>query len=410
MCYIYDSIFLIFIVLSPIIFLLRIISGKEDPKRFLEKLCLYSSYRNINKTVWFHGASIGEITSIIPIVEALEKNKKIKKILITSSTTSSASVINKYKFKKTTHVFFPIDTNYLTNRFIRYWKPQIALFIDSEIWPNMFKNLNKNKIPIILLNGRITKKSFLRWKRFPDFSKEIFSKISIALPSNTETMKYLKILGTKKIKIAGNLKYFGKSKKNIDKNTKKLFKNRLIFCAASTHYNEELFIGKIHKELKLKYNNLLTILIPRHANRTKSIINELKNNNLEITTKSSNKKISKNTDIYIVDTYGETSKFYGLSNITFVGGSMVPHGGQNPLEPARMGSYILHGPNIQNFKEIYIMLSKLNVSSRVKNINNMKKNIISKIKYKQPQKIYEKLNFIGNEVLKKNLKEIYKYF
>ena len=150
MFYIYDCIFLIFIVFSPIIFLLRIISGKEDPKRFLEKLCLYSSYRNINKTVWFHGASIGEITSIIPIVEALEKNKKIKKILITSSTTSSASVINKYKFKKTTHVFFPIDTNYLTNRFIRYWKPQIALFIDSEIWPNMFKNLNKNKIPIIL--------------------------------------------------------------------------------------------------------------------------------------------------------------------------------------------------------------------------------------------------------------------
>ena len=179
-------------------------------------------------------------------------------------------------------------------------------------------------------------------------------------------------------------------KKNIDKNTKKLFKNRLIFCAASTHHNEELFIGKIHKELKLKYNNLLTILIPRHANRTKSIINELKNNNLEITTKSSNKKISKNTDIYIVDTYGETSKFYGLSNITFVGGSMVPHGGQNPLEPARMGNYILHGPNIQNFKEIYIMLSKLNVSSRVKNINNMKKNIISKIKYKQPQKVYKK--------------------
>ena len=410
MFYIYDFIFLIFIIFSPIIFLLRIISGKEDPKRFLEKLCLYSSYQNINKTVWFHGASIGEITSIIPIVEALEKNKKIKKILLTSSTTSSASVINKYKFKKTTHVFFPIDTNYLTNRFIKYWKPQIALFIDSEIWPNMFKNLNKNKIPIILLNGRITKKSFLRWKRFPHFSKEIFSKISMALPSNTETMKYLKILGVKKIKIAGNLKYFGMSKKIIDKNTKKLFKNRLIFCAASTHYNEELFIGKIHKELKLKYNNLLTILIPRHANRTKSITNELKNIDLEITTKSSKKKISKNTDIYIVDTYGETSKFYGLSNITFVGGSMISHGGQNPLEPARMGSFILHGPNIQNFKEIYIMLSKLNISSRVKNINNMKKNIISKIKYKQPQKVYQKLNFMGNEILKKNLKEIYKYF
>ena len=409
MFYIYEFIFLIFIIFSPIIFLIRIISGKEDLKRFLEKFCLYSKYKNTNKTVWLHGASIGEITSVIPIVEALEKNKKIKKILLTSSTTSSASIIKKYKFKKTTHIFFPIDTNYFSNKFIRYWKPQIALFIDSEIWPNMFKNLNKNKIPIILLNGRITKKSFLRWRKFPNFSKKIFGKISLAMPQNTETLKYLKILGAKKIKIAGNLKYFGKSRKIIDKNTKKLFKNRLIFCAASTHYSEELFIGKIHKELKLKYKKLLTILIPRHANRSESITNELENIDLKIITKSSKKKISKNTDIYIVDTYGETSKFYGLSNITFLGGSIVPHGGQNPLEAARMGSYILHGPNIQNFKEIYNMLSKLNVSSKVNNINNMKKNIIRKIKYQQPRKVSQKLNFIGNEILKKNLIEINKY-
>ncbi len=410
MFYIYEFVFLIFIIFSPIIFLLRIISGKEDPKRFLEKFCLYYKYKNTNKTIWLHGASIGEITSVIPIVEALEKNKKIKKILLTSSTASSASIIKKYKFKKTTHVFFPIDTNYFANRFIGYWKPQIALFIDSEIWPNMFKNLNKNKVPIILLNGRITKKSFLRWRKFPKFSKKIFGKISLAMPQNTETIKYLKILGAKKIKIAGNLKYFGKSRKIIDGNTKKLFKNRLIFCAASTHYNEELFIGKIHKELKLTHKKLLTILIPRHANRSKSITGELENIDLKIITKSSKKKISKNTDIYIVDTYGETSKFYGLSNITFLGGSMVPHGGQNPLEPARMGSYILHGPNIQNFKEVYNMLSKLNVSSKVDNINNMKKNIIRKIKYKQPRKASQKLNFIGNEILKKNLIEINKYF
>ena len=206
MFFIYESILLIFIIFSPIFFLIRIVSGKEDPKRFIEKLCLYSKNKNINKTIWFHGASIGEITSIIPIVKSLEKNKKIDKILLTSSTTSSASVIKKYKFKKTIHVFYPIDTNYLTNKFIRYWKPQIALFIDSEIWPNMIKNLNKNKIPIILLNGRITKKSFLRWKKFPNFSREIFSKISLAMPQNYETVKYLKNLGVKKVKFEGNLK------------------------------------------------------------------------------------------------------------------------------------------------------------------------------------------------------------
>ena len=410
MFYIYEFLFLILIIISPIIFLIRLVSGKEDPKRFLEKFCLYSKGQNKNKTIWFHGASLGEISSIIPIIEVLEKNKKIKKILLTSSTTSSASIIKKYKFKKTTHVFFPIDTNYLTNRFIRYWKPQIALFVDSEIWPNMYKNLYKNKIPIILLNGRITKKSFLRWRRFPSFSKKIFSKISMAMPQNTETLKYLKTLGVKKIKICGNLKYFGKSKKILDKNTKKLFRNRLIFCAASTHYNEELFIGKMHKELRLKYNNLLTILIPRHINRSEAITNELENIDLKIITRSSKKKISKNTDIYMIDTYGETSRFYGLSNITFLGGSLVPHGGQNPLEPARMGSYILHGPYTQNFKEIYILLSKLNVSSKINNIANMKMIAIKKIKYKQPRNVSQKLIFMGDEILKKNLNEIKKYF
>ena len=148
MFYIYELIFLIIIIFSPIIFLIRIISGKEDPKRFLEKICLYSKNHKIKKTVWLHGASIGEITSVIPVVKILEKNKKIKKILLTSSTISSASIIKKYKFKKTIHIFFPIDTNFLTNRFIKYWKPQIALFIDSEIWPNMFKNLNKIKFQL----------------------------------------------------------------------------------------------------------------------------------------------------------------------------------------------------------------------------------------------------------------------
>ena len=409
MFFIYEVLGLIFIIFSPIIFFIRIIVGKEDPKRFLEKFCIYSKRFKIRKTIWLHGSSVGEILSVIPIINVLEKNKKIKKIILTSSTTSSALIFSKYKFKKTTHIYFPIDTNYLTKKFIKYWKPQIALFIDSEIWPNMFNNLKINNIPIILLNGRITKKSFKRWMKFPYFAKKNFSKISLAMPQNNETSKYLKTLGVKKIKIVGNLKYFGQSKKLLDKNTKKLFKNRLIFCAASTHYNEELFIGKIHKELKLKYNNLLTILIPRHANRSNSIANELENIGLKIITRSSKQKISKNTDIYIADTYGETSKFYGLSNITFLGGSLVPHGGQNPLEPARMGSYILHGPNIQNFKEVYNMLSKLNISSKINSVFNMKKIVNKKIKYKQPLKVNQKLNMIGNDILKKNLNEINKY-
>ena len=409
MFFIYEVLGLIFILFSPLIFLIRIILGKENPQRFLEKFCIYSKNPNFKKTIWLHGASVGEILSIIPIIQELEKNKKINKILLSSSTTSSALIFSKYKFKKTTHIYFPIDTNYLTNKFINYWNPKVAIFIDSEIWPNMFKNLEKNNIPIVLINGRITKKSFMRWMKFPSFAIKIFKKISLALPQNTETLKYLKILGVKKIKFLGNLKYFGQSKKFLDKSTKLKFKNRLIFCAASTHYNEELFIGKLHKELKSKYKNLLTIIIPRHVNRSNSIINELESVDLNTVTRSSRQKISKTTDIYIVDTYGEATKFYELSKVTFLGGSLIKHGGQNPLEPARLGNYILHGPNIQNFKEVYRMLSKLNVSKKANNINNMKKIIDRKIKYKQNSKIIKKLNLIGINILKKNLTEINKF-
>ena len=409
MFFIYEVLGLIFILFSPLIFLIRIILGKENPQRFLEKFCIYSNNPNFKKTIWLHGASVGEILSVIPIIKELEKNKKINKILLSSSTTSSALIFSKYKFKKTTHIYFPIDTNYLTNKFINYWNPKVAIFIDSEIWPNMFKNLEKNNIPIVLINGRITKKSFMRWMKFPSFAIKIFKKISLALPQNTETLKYLKILGVKKIKFVGNLKYFGQSKKFLDKSTKLKFKNRLIFCAASTHYNEELFIGKLHKELKSKYKNLLTIIIPRHVNRSNSIINELESVNLNTVTRSSRQKISKTTDIYIVDTYGEATKFYELSKVTFLGGSLIKHGGQNPLEPARLGNYILHGPNIQNFKEVYRMLSKLNVSKKANNINNMKKIIDRKIKYKQNSKIIKTLNLIGINILKKNLTEINKF-
>ena len=405
----YEVLTIIVIIFSPFIFFFRLIFGKEDPKRILEKFCIYSKNYKNTKTVWFHGASVGEILSIIPIIQILEKNKKIKKILLTSSTKSSALIFRKYRFKKTTHVYYPIDENNLTKRFINYWQPKLAIFIDSEIWPNMFKNLSKKEVPIILINGRITSKSYYRWIKFKKFSREIFSKITLTLPQNTESFKYLKKLGVRRVKIAGNLKYFGQSKNFQDKSIKQKFKNRLIFCAASTHHNEELFIGKLHKELKTKYKNLLTIIIPRHINRADSIINDLEGINLNLVTRSSGQKISKSTDIYIADTYGEASKFYKLSKITFLGGSLINHGGQNPLEAARMGNYILHGPNIQNFKEVYKMLSKFNISSKARNTNIMKKIIDRKIGYKRSSKIIKKLNSIGNGILKKNLIEINRF-
>ena len=407
---VYDLINLIFLIFSPLILLTRYFLGKEDKKRFKEKFCLFSKRNNSRETIWIHGASVGEILSIIPIIKELEKDKNIKKILLTSSTTSSASVVLKFKFKKTVHQYYPLDINFLTKFFINYWKPKIAIFVDSEVWPNMYKNLYRKKIPLILLNARITKKSFNRWKFFPNFSKAIFSKITLALPQNSETKKYLHLLGVKNIKIAGNLKYFGNlEKKKIKNDLSNKFYKRNIWCAASTHKEEEKFIGRVHNELRSEIKNLITIIIPRHINRTKSIINELNGIGLNYQLHSENKKIKKNTDIYLVDTYGEAIKFYLLSKLTFLGGSLVKHGGQNPLEPAREGNYILYGPNISNFKEVYKMLNFLKIAKKINSIKEVKKIVLKRINFNQNNKAKFKLKNIGNKILAKNLLEIKKF-
>ena len=410
MFFIYGILTNVLFLLSPIVFIFRILNKKEDINRFQEKYCVYSR-KNFQKTIWFHAVSVGELMSIIPVVNKLEKNKKVKKIIITSSTISSSKIFKKQKFKKTVHKFFPLDTNFLTKKFINFWKPEVAIFVDSEIWPNMIKNLEKNQIPIILLNARFTKSSFEKWFFVKSFAKEIFSKITIALPQNTETKKYLKILGIKKIVSAGNIKYYGE---NILLNSKnsglfKKFKKFKVLCAGSTHHPEEVIIAKLHIELKKSLPNLLTVIIPRHINRSENIINDLNRFKLNVVKYSSRQKISGKTDIYLVDTFGETRNFYNLSNIAFLGGSIVNHGGQNPLEAARLGNYIINGPNIVNFKEIYDYLKINKISYTSSKILKMRNIVLSKINKKLPFKKRKKIFDNGNKILNNNVSIIEKY-
>ena len=410
MYFFYNILTNIAIIISPIIIIYRIAKGKEDVKRVGEKFCIYSKKKS-NKKVWIHAASVGELMSVVPVIRKLEKNKKINSILLSTSTTSSAKIFNKLKLKKTSHIYFPLDNNFIVKRFINYWQPELAIFIDSEIWPNMFRNLQIKDIPIIIMNARITKRSFNKWQIFPNFAKQVFGKITLALPQNLETLKYLKLLKVRDIKTAGNLKYYGQ-KDNHDY-SKKLLKNKFkdfkVWCAASTHFNEEILIGNLHKKLKKKERKLITIIIPRHVSRTNEIKETLNKIELNCILHSSNEKIKKNTDIYLVDSYGETSKFYNLTNISFVGGSIIKHGGQNPLEPARLGNYIISGPNVKNFKEIYAFLSKLKMSSITSDILKMENLILKRLNNKTSNKNIKKIIKIGNDVLEKNLFYINKY-
>jgi len=409
MLIIYRLILNLIFLLSPLIIIYRLIKKKEDIKRLKEKFCFFSKKKNYGNLIWFHGASVGEIKSIIPIIEKLERDKCVKKILITSNTLSSSKIISQYKFKKTLHQFFPIDTNFLSQKFLNFWKPSIAFFIDSEIWPNMFYNLEKKKIPIVLLNGRITKKTFKNWSLVPSFSRNIFSKFELCLSSSIESKKFLTKLGAKKVKFLGNLKFSQSEKENfqLPQKLKKFFYNRKIWCASSTHNNEEIFCGKIHIELKKKYKNLLTIIIPRHIDRVKYIKSDLNELNLTVHSHEDLGKIKKETDIYLVDTYGKTKSFYYHCKNVFLGGSLISHGGQNPLEAAQFGCNVLHGPNVFNFNEIYKFLQKNNIAKKVTNQSDMLSELDKLFGRKKPsKKIQKKLNSIGDKILKNSYYEI----
>jgi len=409
MLFTYRILINLILILSPLIILFRLLKKKEDFKRFKEKLGFFSKNRSKGKLIWFHGASVGEFQSIVPLLEKLEKSKKISQILITSNTLSSSKLISKIKLKKISHQFFPIDNDLIIKKFINYWKPSIALFVDSEIWPNTLINLNKKKIPTVLINARITRKSYNKWIKLKNFSKSIFNKFDLSLSSNKETVSFLKKLGAKNIKYSGNLKYSQSEneKIEIDSQTIKFISRKTAWCASSTHNSEEKFAGLIHNKLKKKYKNLLTVIIPRHIDRKEEIKEQLTNLGLKVHVHEPKTRIHRDTDIYLVNSFGKTKSFYSSIKNVFLGGSLVKHGGQNPLEAVRYNCNILHGPNISNFYEIYNFLYNQKITKKVINLNQTV-NILDKLfnSKKSQKNIKDKINKIGQKILKKNIDEI----
>ena len=405
MFFIYQTILSLLIIFSPIIFIFRFFKNKENKRSILEKICFSSKNRGSGKIIWFHGASVGEILSIVPILEKYEKHKSIKKILLTTSTLSSSKVIKKLKFKKITHQFYPLDHALFVKKFLNHWKPNLAIFIESEIWPTMFKEINKKKIPLILLNARITRKTFKRWIKVKEFAQSIFNNILISYPQNQETKLYLKKLGSKKIIKIGNLKFVeNKFEKQISysKRFRSIFQNKKVWVASSTHKTEEIFCARAHIELKKQNKNLITIIIPRHVHRTEEIVSDIQNLGLNIALHSSNNSNLKDTDIYIVDTFGETKKFHKIASSVFLGGSIISRGGQNPLEAARFGARILHGPNIDNFKDVYKLLKFFKISKQI----NSQKKLASLISFQKNKHKALKIKKIGRKIFNKTVIEI----
>ena len=402
MIIIYSFLINLLLIFSPFVLVYRLFKNKEHKTRFLEKLSFNLKKRENGKLIWFHTVSVGELLSIIPLIEKIENNNQISQILVTSSTLTSSELFKKFKFKKTIHQFYPIDNNYFAKKFLDNWKPSIAIFVDSEVWPNMLINLNKKKIITILLNARISIKSFKRWKKLSFFSKNLFNKFNYTYPQNKETQKHLKKLGVKNIKLIGNLKFSQKRKiinsKNLQLNN--LSKNKKIWCAMSTHRGEEKICLEVYKNQIRKNKKIILVIIPRHIHRINEIKKEVNNYNLKFHLHSSKKKVSKDTNIYLVDTYGEAENFFNLCKIVFIGKSLTNKGGQNPLEAARHNCKIIHGPNISNFKEVYEMLDKKKLAKKIHSSYQLQKALSIYLSKKVINKSSnKKLYKLGNQIL-----------
>ena len=403
---------------SPIYFFLRKFKNKEHPTRYKEKLSQIKLQRGEGFLVWFHAASVGEVMSIFPLIKNFEEDEKIEKILVTTITLSSAEVLKKnfIKSKKVTHQFLPLDIPNFVNKFLEHWSPNLSIFIDSEIWPTLIFQIKKKNIPLFLVNGRITKKSFLRWRLVKNFAKEIFEKFDVCIASNKESENYLSMLGARNIKNYGNLKFANvKSDNKLDLINISKFKNRNVWCAASTHPSEELFCAKTHQNIKKMYKNVLTIIIPRHIDRVEQIKKELSNLNLKITLGNNHEQIDDDSDILLVNSYGEALKFYRISKCVFLGKSLnkslIMNSGQNPIEASKLGCKIFHGPNVTNFSEIYDYLKSLGVSKKINNIEELSQSVINEFSKSESNnaEIIKKIENYGHSILNNVMKELKVY-
>ncbi len=408
-------------LLFPFIIILiyfRKFFNKEHKTRYKEKLFISSFNVKKNKRkklIWFHAASIGELKSIIPLIKEIDKKKKFNFLITTVTVSSSYLVKKELKNKNVIHRFFPIDKQSVVNKFLDQWSPNIILFVDSEIWPNFLLTIKKRNIPLILLNGRITQKTFSRWNKIPITAKKVFQSFNLCLPSSKTSKKYLKKLKAKNIKYYGNLKLTSeKTSTDLNLKNKSILKNKKFWCAASTHKGEDIFCLNVHLKIKKKYNDIITIIIPRHVERASNIDSYCKKIGLKSQILSEDSTILKNSEILIVNTYGVLINYLQFSRSVFIGKSMIKRlekvGGQNPIEAAKLGCKIYHGPYVYNFRDIYELLNKHKISEQVKNeieLANKIKSDLNKKKIINNNKIVI-INKLGKEILNQTLKELKK--
>lgn len=407
------------VLLSPFIFvffLYRIIIGKEHKQRYKERFGYASKPRPKGALIWFHAASIGEVVSVFYLIEKISEKYPEINIMVTTGTVTSAKLVENKLSKNIIHQFVPLDLTFSVKKFLDHWRPDFAIWVESEVWPNLVCETAKTGSPLALVNARMSKETLSKWKKHKRFSKKIFESFSVCLAQNETEKNNFNQAGVLNSVNAGNLKFESPTlpaDPDDLSSVVKMIGDRKIWLMASSNEGEEEIAANCHRILEDKYSGLLTIIVPRHPNRAKAIAKMLHDKNLNFVQRSKGDKVSKDTQIYLCDTIGELGIFYRVSNIVFIGGSLVERGGQNPLEPARLHCSLISGDKVFNFTEIYSQMQQEHAVIIVKDEAEFLANLDNLLADNKLQDIYANraLEFVNSKsgIVENYLNQLDKY-
>ncbi|QJE74882.1 3-deoxy-D-manno-octulosonic acid transferase [Aerophototrophica crusticola] len=333
----------------------RAARGKEDPDRRGERLGHAGLPRPAGRLAWIHAASVGESLAVLPLVDRLLARDPDLSVLVTTGTVTSAGLMAQRLPARAFHQYVPVDLAPAVDRFLEHWRPDLVLWVESEFWPNLLAGVRRRRIPAALVNARLSEKSFHGWRRVPGTARRLLSVFRLALAQTAAEAQRLKALGIADTRTVGNLKYSAKPLPCDDAELARLTDDLLgrpRWCLASSHAGEEELALAAHKALAGEFPGLLTLLAPRHPARGEAVAALLQGGGLTVARRSLGEAVTGTTDIYLLDTMGEMGLAFRLAPVTVVGGSFVPVGGHNPIEPALLGSAVLHGPQMFNFAEV----------------------------------------------------------
>jgi 3-deoxy-D-manno-octulosonic-acid transferase len=325
--------------------------GKEDPIRFRERRGIASAARPQGPLVWIHAASVGEATAALGLIERLLSSRPGLAILVTTGTVTSARLLESRLPERAQHQFVPADLSHWIARFLDHWHPDLALWVESELWPNLVLATHARGIPIVLVNARLSARSYRRWRRWPGLIRPILSAFDLCLAQDDLQTERFRSLGARHLAMVGDLK---SAAAPLPFDPSELLQLRIgigprpVWLAASTHGGEEEIAAHVHRDLMARFTGLLTIIVPRHPVRAEAIGSMLSAQGLRVARRSRGEPVARDTDVYLADTIGELGLFYRLCGIAFIGGSLVARGGHNPFEAARLDCVILHGSDMSN--------------------------------------------------------------